>query len=71
MKSLTTFNWNQVAAHLPSIVQNALEEDIGDGDLTSNAIIPQDLNYLGVFLLKADGVMAGQEVVREMFPPGG
>ncbi len=67
MKSLTSFNWNQVAAHLPSIVQNALEEDIGDGDLTSNATIPQDLNYLGVFLLKADGVMAGQEVVRECF----
>ncbi len=67
MKSLTPFDWNLVASHLPEIINNALTEDIGDGDVTSNATIPEDLEYHGLFLLKADGVMAGQEVVRETF----
>lgn len=67
MKSLTPFDWNLVESRLPEIIRTALEEDIGDGDVTSNATIPPDLEYHGIFRLKADGVMAGQEVVRETF----
>ena len=67
MKSLTPFDWDMVAAELPDIIRRALDEDIGDGDVTSNATIPADAMYNGVFLVKAEGVIAGLEVVRQTF----
>ncbi len=67
MKSLTPFSWETVAAQLPEMIRRALAEDIGDGDITSDATIPADLRYAGVFLVKATGVIAGLEVVRQTF----
>lgn len=49
------------------IIQNALLEDIGTGDITSIATIAQDAEYEGVFLAKADGVVAGLEVMQRVF----
>lgn len=67
MSSLTPFDWNTVAAHLPDIIRQALDEDIGDGDITSGATIPADLTYRGVLLVKGEGVIAGLEVARQTF----
>lgn len=67
MKSLTPFGWEVVSAELPDIIGRALEEDIGDGDVTSDATIPTDSLYKGEFLVKADGVIAGLEVVKQTF----
>ena len=67
MKSLTPFGWDTVSATLSDIIQRALEEDVGDGDVTANATIPPDLEYQGVFLVKAPGVIAGLEVVGQVF----
>jgi nicotinate-nucleotide pyrophosphorylase (carboxylating) len=49
------------------IVRRALEEDIGTGDVTSVPIIPTAAHLYGIFLAKESGVLAGIDVVREVF----
>jgi nicotinate-nucleotide pyrophosphorylase (carboxylating) len=49
------------------IVHSALAEDIGTGDVTSEAIISPATRLAGDFLVKAPGVVAGLEVVGEVF----
>lgn len=48
-------------------IHQALEEDIGTGDITSLATIPADLSCQGEFIAKAEGVVAGLEVVQWVF----
>ncbi len=50
-----------------AIVERALAEDIGPGDVTSVPIIPANAQLYGKFLAKEGGVLAGLEVVREVF----
>lgn len=50
-----------------SIVRQALAEDIGSGDITTNATIPEGAKYQGIFLAKADGVISGINVVGLVF----
>lgn len=57
---------NQVA-QLKSMIQQALDEDIGAGDITSLATIPADLPCQGEFIAKSEGVIAGLEVVQWTF----
>lgn len=49
------------------IVQRALDEDIGDGDVTTLCTIPEEATLVGRFIAKADGIIAGLEVVRLTF----
>jgi len=49
------------------IVQRALEEDIGDGDVTTLCTIPGDATQEGRFIAKAAGIIAGLEVARLTF----
>jgi nicotinate-nucleotide pyrophosphorylase (carboxylating) len=49
------------------IVRRALEEDIGSGDVTSVPIVLATTHLYGVFLAKESGVLAGIDVVREVF----
>jgi nicotinate-nucleotide pyrophosphorylase (carboxylating) len=49
------------------IVRRALEEDVRDGDITTNATVAPGLMARGVFLMKADGVLAGLDVAFETF----
>jgi nicotinate-nucleotide pyrophosphorylase (carboxylating) len=49
------------------LVRRALEEDVGDGDITTEATVPLDVRARGVFLVKADCVLAGLEVALEAF----
>jgi len=49
------------------IVRRALDEDIGDGDITTDAIVAPALRAKGVFLVKADCVLAGLDVAFETF----
>jgi nicotinate-nucleotide pyrophosphorylase (carboxylating) len=53
------------------IVTAALAEDIGPGDLTTAACIPQDQHSAGEFLAKQEGVLSGLYVVAEVFSQGG
>jgi nicotinate-nucleotide pyrophosphorylase (carboxylating) len=50
-----------------NIVRRALEEDIGDGDITTDAIVDPAQRARGLFLAKADCVIAGLDVVAEVF----
>jgi len=54
-------------ADIRRIVERALAEDVGPGDVTSNAIIPPTTHLQGVFYVKAAGVIAGLGVVGEVF----
>ncbi len=49
------------------IIQRALVEDIGDGDVTTECTIPADEISEGYFTAKADGTIAGLEVARLTF----
>ena len=49
------------------IVARALAEDVRDGDITTVATVPPALMARGVFLMKADCVLAGLDVAFETF----
>ena len=48
-------------------MKRALEEDIGSGDLTTKAIIPEKTKGLALITAKEEGVLAGIEVARLVF----
>lgn len=50
-------------AELKEIVGQFLQEDIGPGDLTTDAIVPTGQIFEGEFRSKQDGIIAGLEVV--------
>ncbi len=52
---------------IDSIIDIALAEDISHGDVTSQAIIPADLQGKASLLVKANGILAGGEIARRVF----
>lgn len=52
---------------LASIVEGWLQEDIGEGDVTTQATIEPSVHAVGRFLCKQDGVVSGIFVVEEVF----
>jgi nicotinate-nucleotide pyrophosphorylase (carboxylating) len=48
------------------IIKNALQEDIGDGDHSSLACIPQNASGIAKLLVKDTGVLAGVEVAKKV-----
>jgi nicotinate-nucleotide pyrophosphorylase (carboxylating) len=52
---------------IDNIIRQALEEDIQTGDLTTQAAIPNDISAEGIFLVKADGIIAGLEIAEKVF----
>lgn len=52
---------------LHELITLAFREDIGHGDITTNSLIPEEQQGKGVFIAKADGILAGIEVSREVF----
>lgn len=48
-------------------IRRALEEDIGDGDITTSSTIPESAAIEGRIVAKAVGIVAGLEVVRKTF----
>jgi len=53
--------------HLDPLIQAALAEDVGDGDLTSDAILPPEMTCRGKIVCRQDGVIAGLPVVERVF----
>jgi len=49
------------------IVRRALDEDVGDGDVTTLCTIPEQATSQGQFLAKADGIVAGLAVAQLTF----
>lgn len=49
------------------VIKLALKEDLGDGDHTSRATIPQDAAGKAVLIAKEEGILAGAEVAGQVF----
>ncbi len=49
------------------IVQLALEEDLGLGDITTDSLIPKDHHSSGVLRFKQDGVVCGVHIAEYIF----
>jgi len=52
---------------LDTIIQAALNEDMPEGDITSESVIPPDSCSEAVFLAKQAGVLAGMDLARRVF----
>ncbi len=49
------------------LIQAALAEDVGQGDLTSQAVIPAELRFSGVMAAREGMVVAGLPIAEEVF----
>lgn len=52
---------------LDTLVQAALDEDIGQGDVTTEATVPPEARCRARLMAKRDGVLSGMEVFRLVF----
>jgi nicotinate-nucleotide pyrophosphorylase (carboxylating) len=52
---------------LKRIVSEALAEDLAYGDVTTEALVPSELEGKAAILVKKDGVLAGMDVAKEVF----
>ncbi len=50
-----------------ALIDLALSEDIGTGDITSLATVPAERTATAIMLAKADGVLSGMDVAEEVF----
>ncbi len=57
----------KIDSHMRQILQNALKEDIGAGDITTESIVSHGSLARGSFIAKSDGVVAGWDFVEELF----
>ena len=58
---------NALPAEIISCIRRALEEDIGNGDATTNSIVPETATLKGKIIAKQSGVVAGLEIARAVF----
>lgn len=56
-----------LSEQIDKVIALALDEDAGQGDVTSEALIPDRLTGEAVFLVKAEGVLAGVNVAQKVF----
>ena len=52
---------------LDAIIEAALEEDMPQGDVTSESVIPDDSRSQAIILAKENGILAGLDVARRVF----
>jgi nicotinate-nucleotide pyrophosphorylase (carboxylating) len=57
----------QVSPQIERLIRDALDEDIGAGDLATMATIAAELQGTGLFRAKKDGVVAGLVLLPRMF----
>ncbi|HEY4063248.1 MAG TPA: carboxylating nicotinate-nucleotide diphosphorylase [Puia sp.] len=51
---------------LESLVRNALQEDVGDGDHTTLSCIPPEARGTAILHIKQDGILAGMEIAEKI-----
>jgi nicotinate-nucleotide pyrophosphorylase (carboxylating) len=49
------------------LIRRALAEDVGDGDLTTEAVVPEEARARGAVIARQDGVVAGLDVAAAVF----
>lgn len=52
---------------IDTLIQYAVQEDIGTGDITTKSLIPDNVMVEGTFLAKEDGIIVGLPVVEYFF----
>lgn len=52
---------------IDKIIENALVEDLGWGDVTTDSTIPETATVEGNFIAKAEGIVCGMEICRRVF----
>src|SRR5258708_33537122 len=53
---------------LQEIVRQALEEDVGTGDVTTNLCVPEDARAIGHFIAREPLVVSGLDLLPFLFP---
>lgn len=56
-----------ITPSIRNIIQNALQEDLGHGDITTRALIPTDLRGVASIMSKSHGIVSGIEAALEVF----
>lgn len=56
-----------MTAAVRELVERALAEDLGDGDVTTRSVVPEDARARARIVQKEPGVIFGQEVARAVF----
>lgn len=57
--------------NVAEVVAHALAEDVGAGDLTARAVVPEDARAIAVVEQRAPGVLFGLDIARETFAQAG
>ena len=65
--SVTSICRSSAPLELTTILRGALEEDLGTGDLTTEALVPVHAHGRGVFAAKEVGVLAGTAASEHVF----
>ncbi len=52
---------------IEKLIELAIEEDTGAGDVTTNSLIPVDSKATATLTMKASGVISGIEIIRKVF----
>ena len=55
------------APRITELLQRALEEDLGAGDLTTDAVLPDKVEAVGTFLARESLVVAGLPIAQRIF----
>jgi nicotinate-nucleotide pyrophosphorylase (carboxylating) len=58
-------NWD--SEDIRDLLNRALREDIGTGDVTTSVLVPENLNSSATFIAKQAGVLAGLPLVSRIF----
>ncbi|MFP4065035.1 MAG: carboxylating nicotinate-nucleotide diphosphorylase [Bacteroidales bacterium] len=53
--------------YLDRLIMQALEEDLGSGDITTNSVVPPETRISGRFTMKEEGVVCGLTVAQRVF----
>ncbi len=59
------------SSELRDLIAMALAEDIGSGDVTSEAVVPADARARALITQKAPGMLFGLEAAEEAFTQAG
>jgi nicotinate-nucleotide pyrophosphorylase (carboxylating) len=58
---------NRETQQFSTIIKRALREDIGRGDITTNAIVSEGDRALGVIFAKEEGILCGIDIAQSVF----
>lgn len=53
--------------HIDQLIEQALSEDLSHGDLTTDILIPETEHGVASILAKANGIVAGTEIAKQVF----